>query len=138
MRLFNVNGRAVFKNVSKYRIDWEKPSRSKIQFKVKQFLKEFWQSNIVYEEFPVYGSRLKVDIVNMTKRIAVEVNGAQHDSFNKFFHSNSRLKYLDSIKRDVIKAEWLEKNNFRLLEINEDEIASIDRLFFINKFNITL
>ena len=92
MRLFNLSGRLISKNVSKYRIDWDAHSKSKLQFEVKQFLKEFWLNHIVYEEFPVYGSRMRVDFLNATRKIAVEVNGAQHASFNKFFHQNSHSK----------------------------------------------
>ena len=105
------------RNVNKYLIDWDKKSRSKIQFKTKQFLKEYWENHIVYEEFPVYGTRLKVDILNATKKIAVEVNGSQHSSFNKFFHGNSRQKFLQSIKRDCKKLDWLEVNGFEVIEI---------------------
>ena len=138
MRLYSTTGRLVNKNVSRYLIDWDKKSRSKIQFKVKQFLKPFWQNQIVYEEFPVYGTRMRVDILNATKRIAIEVNGAQHSNFNKFFHAGSRQKYLESIKRDVEKAKWLESNNFTLVEIEENEVDSLTIDFFKKNYNILL
>jgi len=138
MRLYDINGKLKFLNVSKYRIQWEKSSRSNVQFLVKQFLKQYWTNNIVYEEFPVYGSRMKVDILNATKKIAIEVNGKQHDKFNSFFHNGSRLKYLNSIKRDSQKAKWLEDNQFLLVEINEEEAPNISKDFFLNKYNITL
>ena len=136
MRLYNVNGNLQKKNVSKYLIDWDKKSRSKIQFKVKKFLEPFWKGHIVYEEFPVYGSRMTVDILNATKKLAVEVQGKQHGEFNKFFHDNSRLKYLEGIKRDIKKAEWLENNGFILLEIEEDEVDSLSLEFFLEKFGM--
>jgi hypothetical protein len=138
MRLYDINGRLRNKNVSKYLIDWDKKSRSKIQFKVKQFLKDFWSAHVVFEEFPVYGTRQKVDILNATIKVAIEVQGRQHSSFNKFFHGNSRSKYLDSIKRDVIKSQWLETNNFKLLEIEEDEVKMISKEFFLKEFNLKL
>ncbi len=138
MRLFDINGRLVNKSVTKYLIKWDDKSRSKIQFNVKQFLKKYWSGCIVYEEFPVYGSLLKVDIFNATKKIAVEVNGTQHSEFNKFFHSNSRVKYLNSIKRDYKKSEWLIKNGFTLIEIEENEVKDISEDFFKKKFNIFL
>ena len=122
MRLRSVTGRLVNRNVSTYLIDWGKKSRSKIQFKTKQFLKEYWKNHIVYEEFPVYGTRLKVDILNATKKIAVEVNGKQHSSFNKFFHDGSRQKFLQSIKRDCKKFDWLKSNDFEVVEIEEEEV----------------
>ena len=93
MRLLSLSGKLVSKNVSKYRVDWNKKSRSNIQFEVKQFLSLHWENHIVYEEFPVYGSRMKVDFLNATRKIAIEVNGAQHTSFNKFFHQNKISKW---------------------------------------------
>ena len=131
-------GKPQSKRVTKFLIDWDSPSRSKVQFKTKQFLKVFWQNQVVYEEFPVYGTKMKVDILNATKKIAIEVQGEQHNSFNKFFHKNSRLKYLESIKRDVQKAEWLEKNSYTLIEIHEKEVKSLNKDFFLKKFNIAL
>ena len=138
MRLYNVHGKLQNRNVTKYLIDWQKKSRSKIQFKAKQFLEPFWKAQVVFEEFPVYGTRLKVDILNATIKVAVEVQGKQHSSFNKFFHANSRSKYLESIKRDVLKAEWLELNNYKLIEVEEDEIGLLSRKFFLKKFDLKL
>jgi len=138
MRLYTVSGKLISKNVNKYRIDWKKKSRSKIQFEVKQFLHQFWSSHIVYEEFPVYGSLMKVDFINATCKIAVEVNGAQHTSFNKFFHQNSRSKYLSSIRRDYEKYEWLMKNEFKLIEIEEGDMKTLSSQFILDKFNIEL
>ena len=131
MRLLNIYGKPQKKSVAKYLIKWNKKSRSKIQFKVKQFLKGYWENHVVYEEFPVYGSRMKVDILNATKKIAVEVNGRQHSNFNSFFHNNSRAKYLASIKRDVEKREWLEKNGYTLIEIEEDEVPQLSEEFIV-------
>ena len=70
---------------------------------------------------------MKVDILNATKKIAVEVNGAQHGNFNKFFHANSRVNYLKSINRDFKKLEWLEQNDYNLIEINHDEVESLSK-----------
>ena len=138
MRLYNIHGRLQKRSVSKFAIDWDKPSRSKIQYKVKQFLKPFWLGHVVFEEFPVYGSRMKVDILNATNKIAIEVQGSQHNHFNKFFHNNSRLQYLNAIKRDHQKALWLEKNDFKLLEIFQNEINEVSKEFFKEKFNVIL
>ena len=136
MRLFNINGKLVNKNVSKHRIDWNGKSASKLQFNVKQFFKDYWKHHIVYEEFPVYGTRLRVDLINFTKKIAVEVHGQQHFNFNKFFHNNSRAKYLQSIKRDWEKAEWLELNKIKLVEIEEKDICELSPQFLEDNFDV--
>ena len=138
MRLYNTHGRMQNRNVSKYLINWNKKSRSKLQKRVKDFLKPFWKGHIVYEEFPVYGTRLKVDILNATTKIAVEVNGSQHSSFNKFFHGNSRAKYLASIKRDHEKQCWLEKNQYKLIELEESDIKNLSKEFIETTFKIKM
>ena len=81
---------------------------------------------------------MKVDMINMTKRIAVEAQGAQHDSFNKFFHGNSRANYLKSIKRDYHKRVWLENNNFKVLEITEEDLASLSETYIEEKFSVNI
>lgn len=138
MRLYNINGKLVNKNVNKYLIKWDKKSRSKLQFRIKQFLRQYWENQIVFEEFPVYGSLMKVDIINATKRIAIEVNGNQHSEFNPFFHDKSRLKYLGSITRDYQKHEWLTKNNFKIIELEESEEDKISVDFIKEKYGISI
>lgn len=138
LKLYSASGRLMTKNITKYLIKWNGPSRSKLQFKVKQFLRPFWQYQSVYEEFPVYGTRMSVDLLNLTRKIAIEVNGPQHRKFNEFFHDNSKSAYLESIKRDWKKTEWLEKNGFQLIEIEDKEVDGISVDFIKNKFGIII
>jgi len=138
MRLYNIHGKLQSRNVNRYLIKWGGKSRSLLQRSVKNFLRTYWENQVVYEEFPVYGTRMKVDFINATKKIAVEVNGPQHNSFNKFFHNNSRMNYLESIKRDCKKRKWLEKNNFKILEIEEKDIKKLSPEFIENTFDICI
>jgi hypothetical protein len=137
MKFYNTNGVLVKKNVNKYSIKWDAPSKSKLQFQVKQFLKPFWFPYICFEEFPVYGTLLKVDFINATLKIAVEVHGQQHNELH-FFHNNQPANFLMSIKRDTDKIEWLAKNEFTICEINYDEVPTLSKAFFKEKFNIDL
>lgn len=137
MRLFNVQGKLVSKNVNKYLIKWDGLSPSKLQFNVKQFLKTYWKGHIVFEEFICYGTRLRVDFLNATRKISIEVNGSQHDKFNKFFHQN-RGNFLQSIKRDMQKYEWLQKNEFKIIELDENDIFNLSREYILKKFNISI
>ena len=138
MKLYDITGRLVNRNVGRYKIEWDAKCRSKFQFEVKQFFKSFWFGQICYEEFPVYGTRMKVDLINMTKRIAVEVQGAQHDEFNKFFHNNSRATYLRSITRDSDKRKWLENNDFKVLEILPKDLPELSRKYIKEKFSVSI
>lgn len=137
MRLKNIHGKLIYKNVSSKLIDWKGKSRSKVQRQVKKFLKDYWHKHIVYEEFPVYGTKMSVDILNATKKIAIEVQGRQHDEYNKFFHKN-KMNFLYSMERDFNKRKWLEENDFKLVEILESEATMLNEEFFMEKYGIFL
>lgn len=125
MKFIDVYGRERnLKNAKKYLINWDKPSRSKFQTRVKDFLQPFWMHDIVFEEFRVVGTRLTLDFYNANKKIAVEVQGAQHTKYVKFFHKN-RFKYCDQLKRDEDKLLFCKTNNIKLAEIYpQDEITA--------------
>ena len=112
------------KNAKKYLINWDKPSRSKFQTRVKKFLYPFWLHDIVFEEFRVVGSRLTLDFYNANKKVAVEVQGEQHTKYVKFFHKNP-FKYSDQLKRDEAKLHFCKSNDIKLAEIYpQDEITA--------------
>ena len=112
------------KNPKKYLIDWDGSSRSKFQNNVKNFLKDYWLNDIVFEEFRVVGSRLSLDFYNANKKIAIEVQGAQHLKYVKHFHKN-KLKYLDQLKRDQKKLDFCEINDIKLVEIYPKDKLSL-------------
>jgi|TARA_Y100000356_G_C11202954_1_gene258830 very-short-patch-repair endonuclease len=112
------------KNAKKYLIHWDKPSRSKFQTRVKDFLRSYWQHDVVFEEFRVVGTRLTLDFYNANKKIAVEVQGAQHTKYVKFFHKN-KFKYSDQLKRDEKKFQFCEANKIKLAEVYpQDKITA--------------
>lgn len=113
------------KKANKYLIDWDGKSRSKIQFKTKSFLKEFWYKYVVFEEFPVVGTRLSIDFFNASKKIAIEVQGQQHVKYTPFFHGKSKSNYIDQLKRDKEKLDFCKINDIKLVEVYyNDEINS--------------
>lgn len=127
MRFKKLNGHLTYKNIQKYRLDWDAPSLSKFQKKVKDFFRQFWANDVCYEEMPLVGTRLKLDIFNATEHIAVEVHGSQHGKYSPFFHGNDRNKFLDQIRRDLLKQRWCEANGFKLVEIFDNEEKLIDK-----------
>ena len=125
MKFESVTGKSsTVKNVSKYLIKWDAPSRSKFQTEVKKYLKKFWKNDLVYEEFPLAGSKLRFDFYNRTKSLAVEANGPQHSKFHKFFHNKNRMKFLDQVKRDQNKRFFCEINKIKLVELEYGEDIS--------------
>ena len=104
-------------NVKKYLIDWDSKSRSKIQKATKDFLRNYWESQVVFEEFPVAGTKMSLDFYNANKKIAIEVQGQQHTKYTPFFHGNNKYNYINQLRRDQNKLEFCEINDIHLVEI---------------------
>ena len=131
MRFYDSGGRLRnLKQARRYLIKWEQASRSKFQKGVKDFLKPYWKHDMVFEEFRIVGSRLSLDFYNANKKIAIEVQGAQHTKYVKHFHKN-RLKYLDQLKRDQKKLDFCEANDIKLVEIYPTDVVNTS--FFEDK-----
>lgn len=111
------------KNINRYMVDWEKPSRSKFQTNVKNFLKKYWFQNVVFEEMPIVGTRMSLDLYNANKRIAIEVQGRQHQSFVKHFHGNL-LNFKYQLDRDQKKESFCSRNDITLVTIFDKDIIS--------------
>jgi len=137
MKFKNIFGKDVNKNINKYLVKWNEPCRSKVQFNIKKFFETYWKTHIVVEEFPVFGSRMKCDLINFTKKIAVETHGLQHDKFVKHFH-RTRTGFKKSVKRDLQKYTWLEMNDFKVIEIFENETSLLNSDWIKEKFDIEI
>ena len=94
---------------------------SSFQKRVKDLLYKHWLADVVFEEFPVMGSRMTIDFYNANKKIAIEVDGGQHYKYNKFFHANDRQKFLEQLKRDETKDNFCEMNKIELIRIIESD-----------------
>ena len=118
------------KAARKYLIDWESGSKSKVQNPVKKYLKKYWLHDIVFEEFPLAGSRMTFDFYNATKNIIIEVQGKQHTKFVPFMHANSKINYLKQLKRDEDKIKFCNLNKIVLLEYfdGDNTLSDLDKL----------
>jgi very-short-patch-repair endonuclease len=131
MKFKTLNGKERFlKNAKKYIINWEAKSKSNIQWRVKQFLLPYWKHDVVFEEMRIVGTRLSLDFYNANKKIAIEVQGKQHQTYNPHFHSNNRQNWLLQLKRDDLKLKFCLTNGIKLVEVYETDTLSKE--FFEN------
>lgn len=122
----STGSRRKLKYADKYRINWSNDSVSIFQTKVKNFVFTYWKNDIVFEEFPVVGTRLTLDFYNATIRTAIEVQGQQHYKYVKYFHGKSKLNYLKQLKNDEEKLKFCEANEIKLIEVcSEKEILNL-------------
>ena len=61
------------KAARKYVVDWESKSKSKVQTSVKKYLKKYWFHDIVFEEFPLVGTRMTFDFYRSARPPAYQV-----------------------------------------------------------------
>lgn len=122
MKFKKLNGYEANLNLRPYLIKWDAPCRSKFQFAVKQFFREFWQRHYCYEEMLIPGSGgCSLDLVNLTKRVAVEAQGVQHTKRVKIFQPKAE-DFSKQIQRDVLKHRWAQLNNLQLIEIHPENL----------------
>ncbi|MDO8610085.1 MAG: hypothetical protein Q7R95_06025 [bacterium] len=139
MRVTRLNSqKTVLLKINKYKIDWENDGNSSLETRFRDLIYPFWKNHIVLFQLIIPSSLLKIDFLNCNKKLAVEINGPQHNSFNKFFHNNSRANYLSSIKRDLIKIKWLEDNNIQLLELQEEDLDNFSPKMIQEKYGINI
>lgn len=128
---------SIFVNCSKYKIDWDRKV-SKPQKYVKDFLYQFWKDDSVYEELIIPGSKKRIDLLNYSKSIIIEVSpDSIHTKYNDFMHKTRSL-FLVKLKTDNSKMEWAERNGYKFISLNDEDIKNISVDYFLNKFNINL
>ena len=118
-------------NIRRYYVEWNGETRSKGQTALKKFLYPYWRTDIVFEELPLVGSKMTFDIVNVTKSIAIEFDGAMHHKFIPHFHGSRVSKFLGQIKRDLKKEEWAEINDYVLIRVNSEKELTYE--FFLER-----
>ncbi len=123
--------------MKKYKIDWERKV-SKPQKAVKDFLFQFWENDVVYEEAYIPGSKKRIDLWNESHKVMVEVSpDAVHTKYNPFMHGN-RVGFWDKLQTDNKKHQWAEKNGYTFVILNDADIKNISVELFQTKFGVTL
>ena len=122
-------------NIKKKLIDWDKSSRSKFQYRVKKFLEPYWENHVVFEEFPIVGTRMSLDLYNANKKIAVEVQGGQHTKYVPHFHGGYKNNFIAQLNRDQDKLKFCQLNDITLIEVYEKD--SLNKKLF-RKYGVDL
>lgn len=137
MKIKNIHGREISFSPVRYIVKWGTYRGSKFQTEIKKFFQTYWKNDLVAEEMIIPGSRLRIDLINFTKKIVVESSGDQHVKYSKFMHG-SRSGFHASIQRDVKKLQWCENNGFAFIEIMYDEVNLVSREWIKEKFDVEI
>ncbi len=126
--MFDIEGKLVNVDVRESRYPIRQHSKSTLQGRTAEILRESFPIDTILEEFPIPGSRQTADFFLPRKKLVVEVDGRQHDEFVPFFHGdrNTSDKYAKQKSRDRLKDEWCEINGFRFVRIKiEDDLENL-------------
>ncbi len=124
-------------SVNRYKVDWERKRGSQFQLDVKIWLKKYWFNHVCLEEFRIPGCLFRFDFINLTKQLIIEMNGAQHEEYNKHFHRGNKINWLRQLQRDEQKRIWAEQNGFSIIEIAPEDLPlSVE--FFKKKYDINI
>lgn len=123
MKWKTISGKLKDVNMGNHLIDWDDDQDSKFSKEVADFLHPYWKYDVVCVQVPVAGrEKMTYDYVNVSKKIIMEVDGSQHQSFNKHFHGDCRAKYRAQIDRDLLKDKLAEKNGFTMIRIRPEDL----------------
>lgn len=126
MKFLNIEGRTISVSLE-HAAKSKRPQRaSTCQSRVREALKIIFQSVDIYEDFYVDG--LYLDFFIPTAMLAIEVDGSQHEQFNKFFHKTG-AGFSNHIRRDERKKEFCEINDIVLIRIAEKDTCTQDSIF---------
>ena len=129
MVFLDLRGRERDIPVKRYRVDWDRKV-SRPQKAAKDFLRPYWEHDIVFEELVLPGMRrMRADLVNVNKAVMVEVSPESSHSFNAFFHQGSLNRFKDAMKRDLAKAEWAKVNHLDYVELTESDFPLTPEAF---------
>lgn len=88
--------------------------KSRLQWRAGQVLDKVFPGEVILEEFYPPRQGFYIDFFLPRRKIAVEVDGGQHDAFNVFFHG-TKENFLKAKARDALKNTWCEINGIRLV-----------------------
>ncbi len=104
----------------------DKRARSYLHKAARKILKDRFPTLQVLEEVTIKVRRNKtlfLDFYLPLRKLAIEVNGEQHYSFNSHFHSTTH-DFIRQRKNDISKLEWCDVNDIELIVFKFDEQES--------------
>ena len=93
---------------------------SKLHLRARDIIKSIYPTVILLEEVPIKIDKLctlYLDFYLPLYKIAIEVNGAQHYKYIKYYHYHPS-SFLKQQQNYTNKQEWCELNNIRLITLS--------------------
>ena len=113
-----INGKKIHLKLSHKR---EKDNdKSQFHLRARSLLKRLYPFDKPYEEVTIPEINIRFDFFFSSLRLAIEVDGQQHSQYSPFFHK-SKLGFIQSQQRDMVKEEFCRINDVYLVRLSFDE-----------------
>jgi hypothetical protein len=124
MKVYSLKGNQVRWKLDGYAIG-QKPAQlcSTYHLEARTLLLQIFPVDIILEEVPIPESDLRLDFFLPHKRLAVEVDGQQHETYTPFFHQ-TKARFLHAQSNDKIKDSWCETNQIKIVHLKWDDEES--------------
>lgn len=101
---------------------------SKLENLVNKYLKLEFSNYQFKRNYCVYynNSKLLFDFLIPELKVAIEVQGEQHYTFNKFYHSD-KSDFIQQKYRDTLKTQWCDEHEYNLVTIHFSESETLTR-----------
>lgn len=118
MQIIDLQGKSHKINIrpSKNEMRNEAACRSKLQYQTGQYLREKYPFDPILEDYLLVGYYF--DFFLPKRKMAVEIQGIQHDEFVPFFHK-TKAKFKEAQIRDAAKQQLCDINGIKLYLIRE-------------------
>lgn len=99
-------------------------NKSKLHLEAVSIIKELIPLARISEEVPIKllssSPYVFFDIYVPINLLFIEIQGKQHHEYTPFFHNN-KFNFVKSKRRDSLKKQWCDKNEFQYLELQYNE-----------------
>lgn len=121
MKLLKLNGESFSftSKASEFPLKPKELCRSNIQYECGQLLKKLFPSESILEDVPLPDG-FYLDFFIGSRKLAIEVQGRQHDEYVPFFHKNKK-GFIASQTRDYNKEQWCDLNGIILYKVKDKE-----------------
>jgi hypothetical protein len=113
MRVKGLDGKSHSWNLGDY-VGKIHQNASSLHKRVRIFFKERYPAAQILEEVYLPGENLYLDFYLPVFKLACECQGAQHDKYTAFFHTN-KMGFIKAQSRDRRKADWCRLNEIWLV-----------------------
>lgn len=121
MKIYNLEGKLVKWNLTGYLVGHKSDYLcSAWHIKARHLLIKKFPLDVILEEIPIPDCGLTLDFFIPSQKLAIEVDGNQHEEYTPFFHKN-KGGFARAKNNDKLKEDWCNMNKIKIVRLKQSE-----------------